>query len=86
MKLILTALFVTTTILSAFAKKEELSAPKGPVRDTKYICAIGGAGVTFIEEFATKKKCEEGCKGAATVCEETGINTVVNTMPDEDGE
>lgn len=85
MKRILTALFVTATVLTAFAKKEELSAPTRPVRDTKYICAIGeGVGeVTFIEEFATKKECKEGCKGAAAVCEETGINTVVNTMPDE---
>lgn len=90
MKRILSALALAATVLSAFAAipvaKEKLTAQKGPIRKTKFICAQSGAGVTFISEYATREECAKGCRGAAVSCEETGMDTPINTTPDEDGE
>jgi hypothetical protein len=85
MKLILGALLLTATALSAYtANKEQLNPEKKPVQKTKVICTISGAGTTFTNVLNTMEECHKECKGAAAVCEETGMDTPVDTTPNED--
>lgn len=67
MKRILGALFVVSALISASAA-------------AKYICTIGLEGEgSFTEVYKNREECKKFCRGDATICEETGEETAVNT-------
>ncbi len=93
MKRIVVVACIVSALLSGFvsAKKEEavknvepqaVDTKKQPARKTKVICSIGLGPTEDVDSFTevldTKAECKKYCKGVATVCQETSINTDVN--------
>ncbi len=79
MKRIVSALLIASALLTGYAEaKLEKVQPKE--EETKVTCTIGLEGEgSFTEVYKNKKECRQYCKGGATVCEETGIETPINT-------